>query len=105
MKLASLAALTIALLIDLSPPARSQPTEKAGRIGVIVNFSRSDPGNVLRVAVLLEGLRDYGWEEGKLRGGSWLANPENLRSAYRSTDSARGRRNDKLVARADEVFE
>jgi len=28
-----------------------------------------------------------------VRGGSWLANPENLRSAYRSTDSARVRRN------------
>jgi putative ABC transport system substrate-binding protein len=65
MKLASLAALIVALLLSLSPAAWSQPTEKTRRIGVIVNYSRSDPGNVHRLAVLLEGLREYGWEEGK----------------------------------------
>jgi putative tryptophan/tyrosine transport system substrate-binding protein len=65
MRLASLAALIIAVLLSLSPTAWSQPTEKTRRIGVILNFSRSDPGNARGRDVLLDGLREHGWEEGK----------------------------------------
>jgi putative tryptophan/tyrosine transport system substrate-binding protein len=66
MKLASLAAaLIIALLPSLSPVAWGQSTEKIRRIGVILNFSQSDPGNARSRAVLLDGLRQHGWEEGK----------------------------------------
>src|ERR1700740_1172482 len=44
---------------------RAQQPERTRRIGVLMNYSESDPESRARIAALRDGLRRLGWIEGR----------------------------------------
>src|SRR5947207_2714463 len=76
--------------------ARAQQRERMRRIGVLMNVTAGDPEVPLRLALLLQGLQEYGWTVGR-----------NIRIDYRWGEGDATRIRDhvaELVAQAPDVI-
>ena len=45
--------------------ARAQQTERARRIGVLMNLAADDPEALSRITAFVQGLQQLGWTEGR----------------------------------------
>ena len=55
-------------------PARAQQPDRVRRVGILMNLAANDPQGQARIAALLQGLHQMGWNDGNMRiDARWAA--------------------------------
>ena len=57
--------LVVAVLLAVANIAEAQQAGRMKKIGVLQQYAESDPEGQRRLAAMMRGLRDLGWQEGR----------------------------------------